>query len=183
MNRVWGRESGVGYETGVDIDAPFEAVGVGKHHAIYGCPVGVGGGVSSDYVSAFALEHSPQYDNSVAGLEWKGSYWGYAAACSELPQGKLKGTHFVGGDDGVGAVGAGAGAVAPCEIADSAEEGSYVRGPATKKRDISDDRFTDVCDFIACFLCYLFKRIEDFWGYHIAVGSEDAFAHLIDFYS
>lgn len=124
MNRVWGRESGVGYESGVDIDAPFEAVGVGKHHAIYGCPVGVGGGVCSDYVTAFAFEHSTQYDNSVARLEWNGSNWRYPAASRELPQGKLKGTHFIGGDDGVGAVGAGAGAVAPCKIADSAEEGA-----------------------------------------------------------
>lgn len=56
----------------------------------------------------------------------------------EQPYGVLEAAHIGVGDGGVGGCGRGGGAVAPCEVADVAEQGGDGRGTGAEKEDVGE---------------------------------------------
>ena len=113
-------------EEGGGVDAPFDAVGAGEEEAADGGAFG--GGVDGLDVGVEAGEGAADDLDAVAWTELNGAGGADAGVGPDDADGHLVDVHLHVGDHGVGAVGAGAGAVAPCEVADPAHQGGDVGG-------------------------------------------------------
>ena len=74
-------------------------------------------------------------EHALAGVDGGCVGVGYGAQIGgEQPYGVLEAAHVGVGDGGVGGCGRGGGAVAPCEVADVAEQGDDGRGTGAEKK-------------------------------------------------
>lgn len=124
-------------EEGGGVDAPFDAVGAGEEEAADGGAFG--GGVDGLDVGVEAGEGAADDLDAVAWTELNGAGGADAGVGPDDADGYLVDVHLHVGDHGVGAVGAGAGAVAPCEVADPAHQGGDVGGAGAEEEEAGDD--------------------------------------------
>lgn len=100
---------------------------------------GAVGGADAGDGAGEAGEGAGGDEHALAGLDGGGVGFGHRAQVGgEEPYGVLEAAHVGVGDGGVGGCGRGGGAVAPCEVADAAEERGDGRGVRAEKEDVGE---------------------------------------------
>lgn len=128
---------GVGREAGGE-GAEVEA-GDGEGDGALAVNGGAVGGADAGYGAGEAGEGAGGDEHALAGMYGGCVGVGYGAQIGgEQPYGVLEAAHVGVGDGGVGGCWRWGGAVAPCEVADVAEQGGDGRGACAEKEDVGE---------------------------------------------
>lgn len=117
-------------------DGPAEAGAADEFDVVEGA-----GAFVFDYGDAGEAvgHHAAEYLEVVACLEGVGAGEGDFGVGGDVADGEAEEFHLAVGDDGVGAVGVAAAAIAPCEVADLAEDGADVALAAEEEDDAGEE--------------------------------------------
>lgn len=111
--------------------------------------VGDLGGADAGDGAGEAGEGAGGDEHALAGMDGGCVGFGYGVQVGgEEPDGVLEAAHVGVGDGGVGGCGRGGGAVAPCEVADAAEERGDGRGARAEKEDVGEHGSAGVHYFV-----------------------------------